>query len=496
MTLDPTSCYRALASHDPRFDGVFFVGVTTTGIYCRPVCRARLPRAERCRFFPSAAAAEAEGFRPCLRCRPEKAPGRAIVDASGRLARSAAARIGAGAMNGGGNLETLAASLHTSSRQLRRAVKRDYGASPVELSQTHRLLLAKRLLTESDLPMTEVAFASGFSSVRRFNALFRTRYRMSPTRLRRHRASGETQTRESFTLALDYRPPLAWEAMLGFLAARAIPGVEVVMGGRYIRTIAEGEHRGWVAVGPRRGSANALEVEMSLSLLPALMPILSRLRDLFDLDAEPAMIDAHLGPDPVLGPLVRRHPGLRVPGAVDGFELALRGIIGQQVSVRGATTLVGRVAEWFSDPADVGLPGIRRYPPTPERLAGATPEKVALLGLPRARAECIVRLARSVVDGELALHPGEDVDRTVAALQELPGIGPWTAQYIAMRGLHWPDAFPHSDLGIRKAFGSVTPAQLLRAAEHWRPWRAYGAIHLWQSLADAAADATPIEEVA
>ena len=495
MTLDPNSCYRALASHDPRFDGVFFVGVTTTRIYCRPVCRARLPRADRCRFFPSAAAAEAEGFRPCLRCRPEKAPGRSIVDATGRLARAAAARIAAGAMNGDGTLESLARSLHVSSRQLRRAVRREYGASPVELAQTHRLLLAKRLLTESELSMSEVAFASGFSSVRRFNALFQSRYRMSPTRLRRREGAGAATPADSFTLALDYRPPLDWEAMLAFLAARSIPGVEMVRDGRYYRSLAEGEHRGWVAVG-RSERGHALEVGMSLALLPALMPVLARLRDFFDLDAEPATIDGQLGADPVLEPLVQRHPGLRVPAAVDGFELALRGVIGQQVSVRGATTLVGRVAERFGEPADPGLPGIHRYTPAANRIADVPPERLAAVGLPRARAECIVRLARAVADGEILLEPGADVDVTVAALQELPGIGPWTAQYIAMRGLHWPDAFPGSDLGIRKALGNITPSELRRAAERWRPWRAYAAIHLWQSLADAATVPLAFQEVA
>src|SRR5690606_20551329 len=225
-------------------------------------------------------------------------------------------------------------------------------------------------------------------------------------------------------------------------------------------------------------------------------PVLARLRDFFDLDAEPATIDGQLGADPVLEPLVQRHPGLRVPGAVDGFELALRGVIGQQVSVRGATTLVGRVAERFGEPADPGLPAIHRYTPAASRIAAVPPERLAAVGLPRARAECIVRLARAVADGEILLEPGADVDVTVAALQELPGIGPWTAQYIAMRGLHWPDAFPGSDLGIRKALGNITPSELRRAAERWRPWRAYAAIHLWQSLADAATVPLAFQEVA
>jgi AraC family transcriptional regulator, regulatory protein of adaptative response / DNA-3-methyladenine glycosylase II len=495
MTLDPTSCYRALAARDARFDGVFFVGVMTTKIYCRPVCRARLPKADRCRFYPSAAAAEGAGFRPCLRCRPEKAPGRSIVDATGRLAGNAAARIAAGALNSG-SMEDLATALHTSSRQLRRAVKREYGATPIELAQTHRLLLAKRLLTDSELSMSEVAFASGFSSVRRFNALFRSRYRLSPTDLRRGRRVQEGQVLEAFRLALDYRPPFDWDALLGFLAGRAIPGVEVVRERRYARTVAIDEQRGWIAVGPAASGRPTLWVEVSISLAPVLMPLLARVRDLFDLDAEPETIAAHLTSDPILAPHVSRRPGLRVPGAIDGFELALRAVLGQQVSVRGASTLAGRFAEWFGEPAEVGVRGLNRYPPTADRIAAAGPDRIASLGLPRSRAECIARLAAVAAQGALRLEPGVDVDETIRRLEALPGVGPWTAQYIAMRALHWPDAFPHSDLGIRKAFGGASPATLLRVAKRWQPWRSYATMHLWQSLSDSPELAKPREEVA
>jgi AraC family transcriptional regulator, regulatory protein of adaptative response / DNA-3-methyladenine glycosylase II len=495
MTLDPTSCYRALSARDARFDGVFFVGVTTTKIYCRPVCRARLPRADRCRFYRSAAAAEADGFRPCLRCRPEKAPGRSIVDATERLAHNAAVRIAAGALNESG-MEELAAALHTSSRQLRRAVKREYGATPVELAQTHRLLLAKRLLTESDLSMTQVAYSSGFSSVRRFNALFRSRYRLSPTNLRRGRRGSDLQPADTFVLALDYRPPLDWEALLGFLAGRAVPGVEVVREGRYARTVAIGEHRGWIAVEQAGGAATTLRVEVSISLAPALMPLLTRVRDLFDLDAEPQAIAAHLAADPILARSVSHRPGLRVPGAMDGFELALRAVLGQQVSVRAASTLAGRFAEWFGEPAELAVRGLSRYPVTAARLAEAGPTRIASLGLPRARAESIARLAIAYAEGGLRLEPGADVDETVRQLEALPGIGAWTAQYIAMRALHWPDAFPHSDLGLRKALGGASPTSVLRAASRWRPWRAYATMHLWQSLSDAPEVVSQREEVA
>jgi AraC family transcriptional regulator, regulatory protein of adaptative response / DNA-3-methyladenine glycosylase II len=494
MTLDQESCYRALSARDPRFDGLFFVGVTSTGIYCRPVCPARLPRRDRCHFYGSQAAAEQAGFRPCLRCRPELAPGRASVDSASRLAGAAAARIAAGALNQAG-VEDLARELFVGARQLRRALRREYGVGPAELAQTNRLLLAKRLLGETELSMTEVAFASGFSSVRRFNGLFRERYGLAPGELRRSPGGGALHA--TLSLTLPFRPPLDWEALLTFLAGRATPGVEVVEGGRYRRTLVLGGHRGHLAVGPDEGAKHALRVEVSHSLAPVLMPLLSRLRTLFDLDAEPDRIAGCLERDPVLGPRVRRHPGLRVPGAVDGFELAVRAVLGQQVSVQAATTLAGRLAHAFGEPAETGHPGLTRYPVAAERLAAAEPEQLLDLGVTRARAHCIIGLAAAAAAGELRLEPGADVDGTIETLQALPGIGPWTAQYIAMRALHWPDAFPHTDLMLKRAFGTSSAAELLQAAEAWRPWRAYAALHLWNSLASTGRpELTPTSEAA
>lgn len=483
MLPDAYTCYRALSARDPRFDGVFFVGVTTTGIYCRPVCPARLPAPDRCRFFGSAAAAEAKGFRPCLRCRPERAPGRSTVDATRSLAARAAARIAAGALNEGG-VQDLAAGLHVGSRQLRRAVRKEYGVTPVQLAQTHRLLLAKRLLTESDLPMTRVAFASGFGSLRRFNALFRKRYRMSPGDLRREGRTNGSVPAATLTLRLDYRPPLDWDALLTFLGTRAIPGVEYVDGRRYVRTVYLGGHEGWIAAAPG-GSPFALDIEISLSLLPVLMPLLSRLRSLFDLDAEPEVIQAHLARDPVLEPYLARRPGLRVPGALDGFELAWRAVLGQQVSVAAAGTLAARFAEAFSEPAEQAPQGLRLLPVQAGRVAGTPVDRVMEVGIPQARAMCIVELARAIVDRTVRLEPGSDPDAVIARLQGIRGIGPWTAQYVALRGLHWPDAFPHGDLGIRRGLGGLSGAEAKRAAEPWRPWRAYAALHLWQGLSGA-----------
>src|SRR5437868_112005 len=352
MTMDDDVCYRALIARDTRFDGVFFVGVKTTGIYCRPVCTAKAPSRRSCRFFPSAALAERAGFRPCLRCRPELAPGHAPVDQVRTMARAAAARIEAGALSEGGSLEDLAASLGLSTRQLRRSVRKELGVSPVELAQTNRLLLAKRLIAETQLPMVQVAFTAGFESVRRFNALFRSHYRLTPSTLRR--SSSKAVASDCLRLVLAYRPPLDWDRALRFLAARAVPGVECVTAGAYHRTVGLGELRGWLSVSPV-ANRNLLAVDIATALAPALPSILVRLRNLFDLDARPDVIATHLALDPLLATRVERQPGLRVPGAFDSFELGMRAILGQQVSVRGASTLAGRLAHRFGEAIETPL---------------------------------------------------------------------------------------------------------------------------------------------
>jgi AraC family transcriptional regulator of adaptative response / DNA-3-methyladenine glycosylase II len=479
MELDGDICYRALAARDARFDGMFFVGVTTTRIYCRPICPARTPGRPRCRFFLSAAAAEQAGFRPCLRCRPELAPGKAPVDAARRLALAAAARIEAGALDNGEGLEALAAECGVSSRQLRRAVGHELGVGPAELAQTHRLLLAKQLLTETRLPIIRVAFASGFASVRRFNALFRSRYRLTPSQLRRtgKAASGE----EAVRLRLSYRPPFAWDAMLRFLGGRGYAGVECVLGSCYLRTAAIGKYRGWLRVGPVEGR-NVLAVEVSPALVPALAPLLARLRNLFDLSARPDVIESHLGGDPQIGRAVQACPGLRVPGAFDGFELAVRAVLGQQVTVRAATTVAGRLADVFGEPIETPFPVLNRLSPRPERLAAAGLAEWAGLGIPTRRAETIRCLARAVGAGDLPLDPGPAPEEVVGRLVQLPGVGQWTAHYIAMRAARWPDAFPHDDLGLRKGVGEPSAQGLRRLAEAWRPWRAYAAMHIWHAF--------------
>jgi AraC family transcriptional regulator of adaptative response / DNA-3-methyladenine glycosylase II len=470
--------YRALAARDARFDGLFFVGVMSTGIYCRPICTARCPARTRCRFFSNSALAERDGFRPCLRCRPELAPGHAPTDSVRRTAQAAAGQIEAGALNDGGSLDKLACNLGLSARQLRRAVKQEFGVSPIELAQTQRLLLAKQLLTESNLPIIQVAFASGFKSVRRFNALFRSHYRLTPTRMRRLSKSSCTGDRVRLTLA--YRPPFNWPSMLRFLSRRATSGVEQVVERAYMRTASVGKHRGWFKVEPIAGQ-DAMAVEIDTSLVPALPEILSRVKNLFDLSARPDMIASHLSTDVRLAGVANRFAGVRVPGAFDSFELTVRAILGQRVSVRAATTLAGRLAAQYGEPLETPFSGLNRLSPTPARIALAHESEIASLGIAAARAASIRSIANAVSRRELDLHPGSDPEQTTRDLEAFPGIGDWTAQYIAMRALRWPDAFPASDLVLLKATGEKSSKRLLQMAEAWRPWRAYAAMYLWES---------------
>jgi len=477
MVLDPSSCYRALATHDARFDGRFFVGVSSTRIYCRPVCRVRTPRAENCRFFQSAAAAEVAGYRPCLRCRPELAPGYASVDATERLAQAAVELIDGGILEEGG-LEALAARLGVTSRHVRRIFERSFGVTPVEYAQTQRLLLAKRLLTDTTLPVTEVALASGFGSVRRFNALWKARYRMAPSRLRRVSAPAGTPATMRFELA--YRPPYDWSALLAFLEARAVAGVEQIAGTRYRRTLAidhRGErHVGWIDAAPAARRA-ALVVDVAPSLSRVVPQVLARVRHAFDLTCHPDDVAS------ALGPLAARAPGLRVPGTVDGFELAVRAIVGQQVSVRAARTLLGRIAARFGEPLAPAGRDLAVVFPAAARIAAARPGELSELGLLPARARTVVALATAVAQGALDLRAGADVDAVRATLATIAGIGPWTTEYIAMRALGWPDAFVAGDLVVLKALGETRPARAIERSEAWRPWRAYAVMHLWRNAA-------------
>jgi AraC family transcriptional regulator of adaptative response / DNA-3-methyladenine glycosylase II len=473
VTLDADHCYEAVKARDPRFDGVFFVGVSTTGIYCRPVCRVRTPGRDRCTFYANAASAEAAGYRPCLRCRPELAPGRAPLDAVRRVADTAVARIDAGALSEG-SVEDLASELGISSRQLHRVVEAEYGVSPLALAQTRRLLLAKQLLTDTSLRVVDVAFASGFASVRQFNRLFKESYRLNPLGLRKHSAGKQEA---QIMLKLGFRPPLAWLPLIHFLAGRAGSRTEKVAGNRYLRTIRLGRHSGFIAAEPL--APNLLGVQVSPSLLPVLPELRARLLRLFDLEANPAVIDDFLRRHPELRGHLKRTSGLRVPGAISGFELALRAVLGQQITVKAATTIFGRFVETFGGKLATSEPELDRLAPDAADVANASLQQLIDRGLTSKRAETVRALSRAAADGAIKLDPPVNVVSMREALQELPGIGPWTAEYVAMRALGDPDAFPHSDLGLMHALKLEKPAALLARAEAWRPWRAYAALHLW-----------------
>ncbi len=484
MTNDHAALYNALASRDPRFDGVFFVGVTSTGIYCRPVCTARTPRESNCLFFSSAAAAEKASFRPCLRCRPELAPGSAPVDDAQRIAALVANRIEEGLLDDGSSLEKIAEHFGWSSRQIRRIVRRELGVSPMELVLTRRLLLAKQLLAETALPMGEIAFASGFSSVRRFNDAFVSRYGMPPTRSRNggsraNRSERDPAANDVLTLQLGYRAPFDWRGLLDFIAARAMKGVEAVDADVYMRTVRLGECAGWVRVRDEP-ARRALLVELPRTLTPALPVLLTRLRNLFDLGARPDVIGERFARDVLLGPAAARNPGLRVPGAFDGFELAVRAILGQQITVKGATTLAGRFASAYGEPVVTPHAMLTHLTPRAERVAGVEASELAVLGMTGARAQCIVDLARAVASGTLKLEAGADSSATMERLVAIRGIGRWTANYVAMRALRWPDAFPKEDAVVRKRLGGVTPARAEELSLAWRPWRSYATLHLWR----------------
>jgi len=490
MDMDRTACYRAISTRDARFDGRLFVGVSTTGIYCRPICPARTPKFENVSFYPSAAAAQEAGFRPCLRCRPETSPALAFWRGTSNTVSRALALIEAGGLDEA-DVDGLAERLGVGARQLRRLFRQHVGASPIAVAQTRRVLLAKQLIHETTLPMAEVALASGFNSVRRFNETFAHLFGRAPASLRRIRERGKRDA-GALSVHLAYRPPYDWDAMLAFLAPRAIPGVETVTDNRYRRSIAIGEASGVLCVAP--ADRNRVTVTVRFPNMAALSTIIARVRRVFDLAADPDTIGAHLAQDPALAPLVRARPGLRVPGAWDGFELAVRAIFGQQITVPAATRLLGRLVELHGValPEEMrGVDGLTHVFPSPARIAG-----IELgLGMPRARAAAVTSLATALVADPAIFSPGISLDGAIAKLRALPGIGEWTAQYIAMRELREPDAFPAADIGLIRAMAAPdgrrpTPPELLALAERWRPWRAYAALHLWASGAAHPVSAT------
>jgi AraC family transcriptional regulator of adaptative response / DNA-3-methyladenine glycosylase II len=481
LDLDHDACYRAVAVRDPRFDGRLFLGVKTTGVYCRPICPARTPRPENVVFFPTAAAAHEAGFRPCLRCRPETAPDLGAWRGASNTVSRALALLEMGVLDDG-SVDDLAGRVGVGERQLRRLFQQHLGASPVAVAQSRRVLLAKQLIHETALPMTEVAMAAGFGSLRRFNDTFQALFGRPPTALRRGgRMEVSAGARGEITLKLRYRPPYDWPAMLGFLRVRAISGVESVEGDVYRRTIGLEGQQGCVIVQPSAG--NALQATVRFPKLSVLPQIIARLRRVFDLAADPDAIALQLVKDPTLAPLLAARPGLRVPGAWDGFELAVRAVLGQQITVPGAIRLAGALVVRFGEKLREPDGALTHVFPDPAALIGADP---ASMGMPRSRGSALLSVAAAVVADPHIFAAGRSLEEAVAQLKALPGVGEWTAQYIAMRQLREPDAFPAADIGLMRAMADAdgirpTASALLARAETWRPWRAYAAQHLWAS---------------
>jgi AraC family transcriptional regulator of adaptative response / DNA-3-methyladenine glycosylase II len=472
MNLDPNTCYQTLLSRDRRFDGWFFVGVASRGIYCRPVCPVRTPKRENCHFFPNAAAAEKAGFRPCLRCRPELAPGNGLLDVSGRLAQAAAALIEEGFLDGA-SLAELAARVGVTDRHLRRIFDAEYGVSLIEFAQTQRLLLAKRLLTDTSLPISTVALTAGFGSVRRFNDLFLKQYSLNP---RRFRKDIDSRPQETITFSLGYRPPFSWSSVLAFFAQWQVSGVEHVGDDSYARAIElrQGSRHvvGWIKVthAPQR---YAIETTVPVSLTPAIAQVLGRVRRMFDLAARPDLIDRHLGD------LASGLPGMRVPGAFDGFEIAVRAIVGQRIPAPDARAILSRMAERFGTKL-VAPFGLTTTFPCASVFADLPAAALQATGITRIRAETIIAVAAEVAAGRIALEPLAPLEETLDSLRRIRGMDEWTVQYIAMRSLAWPNAFPHDDAVLKKKLGFSSTAALSQHAQQWQPWRAYATLHVWR----------------
>jgi len=494
-------CYLALKAKDARFDGRFFTGVTSTGIYCRPVCSVRTPLRKNCRFFSHAAQAESAGFRPCLRCRPELAPHSvvwSIQDASFILAHQAARLLDEpnSWADETPSVEKLAARLGVSSRHVRRIFEAQFGVTPLQYLQTRRLLTAKQLLADTNLPITQVALMSGFASVRRFNAAFAQHYHLNPTQLRRQ---GMQPAGDGITVKLGYRPPYDVAAMLGFMGRHNIGAIEFIAtnehqscAGRTFCIESDGmTHAGWLLASFDEARCQ-LVLRVSDSLLRVLPLVIRRVRALFDLDADPAAINS------VLHASFPGGDGLRVPGALDGYELAVRAVLGQQITVAAARTLAQRIVDHFGEPIETPWPQLTRLFPAPAVLAAASSDALGQLGIVRQRQAAIVGIAQAVADKRLQLHGGADVNATIALLKELPGIGDWTAQYIAMRALCWPDAFPAGDVALHKALGVQGLKNPARHAElassRWKPWRSYAVIRAWSGLLDTAPVTAPALE--
>ncbi|MGI6217105.1 MAG: DNA-3-methyladenine glycosylase 2 family protein [Coriobacteriales bacterium] len=483
---DDDRCWEALKARDASFDGLFFVGVSSTGIYCRAVCSAKTPKRENCTFFGSAAEAEAAGYRPCLKCRPELAPGVPLTPDTHKAVQNAAERIREGADSG--NISEIASQQGLSDRQLRRLFKSTYGVTPSEYRNTSRLLLAKELLTDTDLPITRVAYACGFSSVRRFNDSFSRSYSMSPSRFRKGASSGSGEEGDSIVLHLGYRPPYRFDLLIDFLKLRAIPGVEAVDDGVYRRTVrldrsgpdeVKSPVSGWIEVADEPGR-NRLAVTVSTSLLKELSYVVERVRRLFDVDCIPGNVEEGLSGFYELVPEENHIAGIRLPSSFNGFEMAVRAILGQQVTVKSASTMAGRLVEELGEKVSTPHANLDHTFPSPEVFCKeGIAERLGELGVIGQRARAICEIARKMVDGKLTLRPGANLEMESRELAGVKGVGDWTVQYLLMRAYGDPDGFPASDLGVKNAFPDMKPREIEKLSRDWSPWRSYAVMSLW-----------------
>jgi AraC family transcriptional regulator of adaptative response / DNA-3-methyladenine glycosylase II len=480
-------CYRALCSRDSRFDGQFFTAVTSTGIYCRPICPAPTPHAQNVRFYAYAAAAEAAGFRACRRCHPEASPGSPDWNVRADLVARALRLIAEGLVDSDG-VSGLACRLAVSERHLHRELVAEVGIGPLTLARSRRAQTARLLIDQTDLVLTTIAFTAGFASIRQFNETMQEAFGCAPSELRRRILPGRAGEGK-LTLRLQCRPPFDAEALLTYLGRRALPGVEEVIEGRYRRTIVLPRSRGDIEIEPISGT-NAVFIHLHLTELSDLSLLVQRCRQLFDLDADPSAITQVLAADAILAPLVAMRPGLRIPGAISGFELAVRAILGQQVSVAGARTLAGRLVKACGESVASPSGTLTHFFPTPQQVMQANMQG---LGITQARINALQALAHAIVEEGLVLDRDANREQTMAQLLKLPGVGPWTASYIAMRALGDPDALPVTDLGLRRAFEqrglAADPRSIAVHAEAWRPWRAYATHHLWASLTNSLSEA-------
>lgn len=475
--------YSAYTARDRRFDGIFFIGVLTTKIYCRPICPSKTPLRKNCVFFESIFAAENKNFRPCLRCRPELAPGNAPADDSKRIAYQIIQRLEDGIIEKNATQTEIADHFELSTRQIRRILQKEIGISPHKILQTQRLLLAKQLLSETKLSITEIAFTSGFSSIRRFNDVFKEHYRMQPSQLRKTLKydSSEIKSNDTSQIFLCYRPPYNWDSMITFLKGRELLGVEYVTKEKYMRTVKIGKYEGWISLS-HTPENSALRLEFSHSLCPVLPILLNKIRNMFDLQAHPEAIQEKLKKCKIIGKAVLKNPGMRLPGGFDGFELCLRAILGQQVTVKAATTLAGRLSQTYGKSISTPYQNLTHLTPLAETISKCKETDITKFGITNTRANTIISLAKAYTKGTITLDVGSKPQKAIESLLNIPGIGPWTSQYIVMRGIGWPNAFLKEDLVVRKKLGNVSIKTAEDISQQWAPWRSYAVLHIWNSL--------------